>query len=276
MIREINVSKVKEKIKELLIKANFDIGADKIVSFDALTKEDDNPILKDLLDNYTIAKTNQIAICQDTGMVIVFLKIGQDVHLVGGSLTDSINAAIKEVYLDYFLRKSIVNDPLFDRVNSRDNTPAIIHTEIVEGDSIEVMVMPKGFGSENMSRVKMFSPSADSNEVIDFIVETVKEGAVNACPPIYLGIGIGGTLDYVTILAKKGLLKRDKHLDSKYSKMEAEIFKRVNDLNIGPGGFGGKNTCLAVNIVDFPTHISGLPVCVSISCHANRHCEGII
>ncbi len=231
-------------------------------------------VLGDILENIKVSKEENLPLCQDTGMACVFVEIGQDVHVTGGSLENAINEGVRQGYKNGFLRKSVVGDPL-KRINTGDNSPAVINYKIVEGENIFIRLSPKGFGSENMSRVKMCKPSDGEKGVVDFVLETVALAGSNPCPPIIVGVGIGGTFDKVTLLAKEALLRPvDKqNADFYYADMERDLLKKINELGIGPQGFGGKATALAVNIETFPTHIAGLPVAVNISCHVTRHAE---
>ena len=275
-MREINVAEIVEQVKELCIDANKLLPDDLVecISCGCQNEQKELPksIMNDLMRNLDCAKELNIPICQDTGMAVVFVEVGQDVHIVGGSFEDAINEGVRKGYVDGLLRKSVVADPL-ERVNTNDNTPAIIHTRIVDGDKIKITVAPKGFGSENMSRIKMFTPSATKDDIVDFVVETVKIAGGNPCPPIVLGIGIGGDFEGCAILSKKALCRPVSERNEKelYATMEAEILERVNATNIGPQGFGGKTTALAVNIETAPTHIAGLPVAVNVGCHVTRH-----
>ena len=275
-MREIHISQIIDVVKELCIEANYYLS--KVVK-EALcnAKENENwPLAENILDqlilNSNIAKNEDKPICQDTGMACIFVEIGQDVHIVGGLLEDAINEGVRRGYDEGFLRKSVVKDPL-NRINTKDNTPAIIYYDIVSGDKIKITVAPKGFGSENMSRIKMLKPSDGLQGVKDFIVETVKLAGPNPCPPIVIGVGIGGTFDKAAYLAKKALIRPlDKRNDEKfYSDLELELLEIINSLGIGPQGFGGKTTALGLNIETYPTHIAGLPVAVNINCHATRH-----
>ncbi len=234
-------------------------------------------ILEQIVENANVARTQNMPICQDTGMAVVFLEIGQDVHVTGGSLSDSINEGVRRGYEKGYLRKSVVRDPL-TRVNTGDNTPAVIHYEIVPGENLKITVAPKGFGSENMSAVKMLKPSDGIEGVKKFIMETVEKAGPNACPPIVVGVGIGGTMEKATILAKKSLLRSidETNASEFYRNLELEMLDKVNKLGIGPSGLGGNVTALSVNIEVFPTHIAGLPVAVNISCHATRHMEALL
>lgn len=282
MLKEIDTSLIEKKVVELLLDANYDIG-DEFLNNLARQKEEENNdlakiVLNQLIENDKIAKLESIPMCQDTGMAVIFIEIGQDVHLVGKNLYDAINDGVKEAYTSGYLRKSVVADPLFNRINTKDNTPAIIHTEIVPGDKIHIVVAPKGFGSENMSVVKMLKPADGVDGVKGFILETVKKAGPNPCPPIIVGVGIGGTFEKVAYLSKKALT-RDigvHNADERYAKLERELFELINTLDIGPAGLGGKTTALAVNIEFYPTHIAGLPVAVNICCHAYRHKSGYV
>ena len=277
-MREIHVSEITKVVKELCIESNYYLSKD---VKDALQKAKENEtwelaenILDKIILNSNIAKNEDIPICQDTGMACVFMEIGQDVHIIGGLLEDAINEGVRQGYDEGFLRKSVVKDPL-DRVNTNDNTPAIIYYDIVQGDKIKITVSPKGFGSENMSRIKMLKPSDGLKGVKDFIIETVMLAGPNPCPPIVIGVGIGGTFDKAAYLAKKALIRPLDKRNSKefYSNLEEELLEAINKLGIGPQGFGGKTTALGVNIETYPTHIAGLPVAVNINCHVTRHKE---
>lgn len=277
-MREIHVSEITKVVKELCIESNYYLSKD---VKEALQKAKENEtwelaenILDKIILNSNIAKNEDMPICQDTGMACVFMEIGQDVHIIGGLLEDAINEGVRQGYDEGFLRKSVVKDPL-DRVNTNDNTPAIIYYEIVQGDKIKITVSPKGFGSENMSRIKMLKPSDGLKGVKDFIIETVMLAGPNPCPPIVIGVGIGGTFDKAAYLAKKALIRPLDKRNSKefYSNLEEELLEAINKLGIGPQGFGGKTTALGVNIETYPTHIAGLPVAVNINCHVTRHKE---
>ena len=277
-MREIHVSEITKVVKELCIESNYYLSKD---VKEALQKAKENEtwelaenILDKIILNSNIAKNEDMPICQDTGMACVFMEIGQDVHIIGGLLEDAINEGVRQGYAEGFLRKSVVKDPL-DRVNTNDNTPAIIYYDIVQGDKIKITVSPKGFGSENMSRIKMLKPSDGLKGVKDFIIETVMLAGPNPCPPIVIGVGIGGTFDKAAYLAKKALIRPLDKRNSKefYSNLEEELLEAINKLGIGPQGFGGKTTALGVNIETYPTHIAGLPVAVNINCHVTRHKE---
>jgi fumarate hydratase subunit alpha len=280
-LREIETQLIKQKTKELLLNVSFHLSPDVKKSLEEFkTKETTSTgkeILEIILENVELASKKEVAICQDTGMCVVFLEIGQEVVLKGDFIESAINEAVKEAYEEGYLRKSIVKDPL-NRVNTNDNTPAIIHYTIVEGDQVKLSVMPKGFGSENMGAIKMLKPSDGVEGVIDFVIETVKNAGPNPCPPIIVGIGIGGTMEKATLLSKKALLRKldDKHENPYYENLEKELLEKINNLGIGPQGLGGKTTALGVKIETYPTHIAGLPVAINITCHASRHKEIII
>lgn len=280
-MRDIDVSLIEQTISRLCIKANKILPDDlrERISLCGGCECEPLPksIMKSLEDNIEAAKELDVPICQDTGMAVVFVEIGQDVHIVGGDFEDAINRGVAKGYTEGFLRCSVVKDPL-RRVNTGDNTPAVIHTRIVGGDKIKIVVAPKGFGSENMSCLKMFTPSATRETIIDYIVESVKRAGSNPCPPMVLGIGIGGTFEQCALLAKTALCRSvsEKNADEYYAAMETEILQRVNALGIGPQGFGGKTTALSVAIEAAPTHIAGLPVALNVGCHVTRHAEEYI
>ena len=275
-MRDINVSEVTEAVKKLCIKANYELSLDMQRALDdAQNKEESElgrQIFSQLKENLKIARDDQIPICQDTGMAVLFIKVGQDVHFVGGDLTDAINEGVRQGYTEGFLRKSVVGDPLI-RKNTGDNTPAVIHYDIVPGDKVSITCAPKGFGSENMSRVFMLKPADGEEGVKAAVVQAVKDAGPNACPPMVIGVGIGGTFEKCAQMAKEALTREvGRHSDIPYVKaMEEEILTRINNTGIGPAGLGGRITALAVNINTYPTHIAGLPVAVNICCHVNRH-----
>lgn len=280
-MREINVKLIEDNIAGMCIAANHYLGDDVKKCISERLKEETwrvgADILETIQENIAVAEEGVFPLCQDTGMACVFLEIGQDVHFTGGILTEAVNNGVRRGYEEGYLRKSIVKDPL-KRVNTGDNTPAYINTEIVPGDRVKIIVAPKGFGSENMSRIKMLPPSAGEEGVKDFVVETCKKAGANPCPPIVVGVGIGGTFDKAALMAKKALLVPldEKNCDKYYSDMEEELLERINRLGIGAQGFGGKTTALAVKIKTAPTHIAGLPVAVNINCHVSRHREVIL
>ncbi len=281
-MREIDVSVLTQKVAEMCIKANKILPCsleNKIC--DAVSCETDTlpkAVMQDIRENLDCARELDIPICQDTGMAVIFAEIGQDVHFTGGSFEKAINDGVAKGYTDGYLRKSIVRDPFYDRVNTDDNTPAVIHTKITDGENVKLTVAPKGFGSENMSRLQMMTPSATREDIVNFVVDSVKKAGGNPCPPMVLGVGIGGDFETVALNAKKALC-RDVSLRNKdefYAQLEAEILEKVNMTDVGPQGFGGKTTALAVNIEVSPTHIAGLPVAVNIGCHVTRHVTEII
>lgn len=275
-MRSLNVSEITKTIKEMCIEANHFLSEDMKCALATAVKKEESPlgcqILEQLQDNLKIAGEDMIPICQDTGMAVVFIEVGQDVHLEGGSLTEAINEGVRQGYVEGFLRKSVVKDPLI-RENTKDNTPAIIHYDIVEGDKVHITVAPKGFGSENMSRVFMLKPADGIEGVKKAILTAVMDAGPNACPPMVVGVGIGGTFEKCAIMAKKALTRPvDTHSEIPYVKeMEEELLETINKTGIGPGGLGGTVTALAVNINTYPTHIAGLPVAINICCHVNRH-----
>ena len=280
-MKEVLCSQITDTIKELCIEANKILPDDLVcrIKNGYENEENDLPksVMSDLLNNLDCAKELNIPICQDTGMAVIFAEIGQDVHIVGGDFEDAVNEGVRQGYVDGLLRKSIVKDPL-DRVNTNDNTPAVIHTRIVTGENIKITVAPKGFGSENMSRIKMFTPSATKKDIMDFMIETVKIAGGNPCPPIVLGVGIGGDFEYCAYLSKKALCRDTNERNSNpfYMEMEKELLEQINKTNIGPQGFGGNTTALAINIETAPTHIAGLPVAVNVGCHVTRHASAIL
>lgn len=275
-MRTINVSQITQNIREMCIEANHYLAPDMDSALKCAADTEKSPlgrqILNQLQDNLQIAGSDMIPICQDTGMAVIFMEIGQDVHFEGGSLEDAINEGVRQGYVDGFLRKSVVKDPLI-RENTRDNTPAVIHYEMTTGDSVTITVAPKGFGSENMSRVFMLKPADGIEGVKNAVLTAVKDAGPNACPPMVVGVGIGGTFEKCALMAKKALTRPvDQHSDIPYVKeMEEELLDKINRTGIGPGGLGGTTTALAVNINTYPTHIAGLPVAVNICCHVNRH-----
>ena len=280
-MREIQVSAVTEAIAELCIEANYELSSDMKAVFEQAKETEEAPlgrqILEQLEENLQIAKTDRIPICQDTGMAVVFVEVGQDVHLTGGSLEEAIHAGVRKGYIEGYLRKSVVKDPIY-RENTKDNTPAVIHYSIVPGDKVTVTVAPKGFGSENMSRIFMLKPADGIEGVKDAVMTAVRDAGPNACPPMVVGVGIGGTFEKCAYLAKKALtLSADSHSEIPYVReLEEELLQKINNLGIGPGGLGGTKTTLAVNILTYPTHIAGLPVAVNICCHVNRHATRIL
>lgn len=280
-MREVDVAVVAENIKEMCIEANHYLTDDMKKVFNDAVETEESPlgkqVLNQLKENLKIAGEDMIPICQDTGMAVVFINVGQDVHLVGGDITDAINEGVRRGYVDGYLRKSVVADPIY-RENTKDNTPAVIHYSIVPGDRVEITVAPKGFGSENMSRVFMLKPADGIEGVKDAILTAVRDAGPNACPPMVVGVGIGGTFEKCAYLAKKALTRDlDEESPKEYVRqLESEMLDKINKLGIGPGGLGGTKTALAVNIETYPTHIAGLPVAVNICCHVNRHAHRVI
>lgn len=276
-MRTIHIEEIISNIRQMCIEANHMLTPDMQKALECAVTDEKSPIgqkvLGQLQDNLQIAQEDTIPICQDTGMAVVFLEIGQDVHFEGGSLTDAINEGVRQGYVDGYLRKSVVKDPLI-RENTKDNTPAVIHYDLVPGDKVKITVAPKGFGSENMSRIFMLKPADGIEGVKNAILTAVKDAGPNACPPMVVGVGIGGTFEKCTLLAKKALTRPvDERSSIPYVKeLEEELLATINRLGIGPGGLGGSTTALAVNINTYPTHIAGLPVAVNICCHVNRHC----
>lgn len=280
-MREVNVSIITDNIKEMCIEANHFLTDDMKNVFEKAVKNEESALGKQVLgqleENLKIAGEDMIPICQDTGMAVVFINVGQDVHLTGGDITDAINEGVRRGYVEGYLRKSVVKDPIY-RENTKDNTPAVIHFNIVPGDKVDITVAPKGFGSENMSRVFMLKPADGIEGVKEAILTAVKDASPNACPPMVVGVGIGGTFEKCAYLAKKALT-RDLNEESpvEYVRdLEKEMLEKINKLGIGPGGLGGTQTALAINIETYPTHIAGLPVAVNICCHVNRHSHRVI
>lgn len=280
-MRTISTNEIIKNIKEMCIEANYYLSDDMKDKIDHACQVEESPlgrqILSQLEENMQIAESSQIPICQDTGMAVVFLKIGQDVHIEGMNLEDAVNEGIRQGYVEGYLRKSVVGDPLL-RENTKDNTPGIIHYEIVPGENIDITVAPKGFGSENMSQVYMLKPADGIDGVKDAVLDAVKLAGPNACPPVVVGVGIGGTFEKCALLAKKALTRdTNVHNSIPYVKeMEEDLLEKINNLGIGPAGLGGRITALAVNIETYPTHIAGLPVAVNMCCHVNRHKHRVI
>ncbi|EFE12501.1 fumarate hydratase [Clostridium sp. M62/1] len=280
-MRSVCTDEITENIKEMCIEANHFLSEDMREVFEQSVREEKSPlgsqILGQLEENLKIAGEDMIPICQDTGMAVVFVKIGQEVHIEGGSLSEAIHEGVRRGYTEGFLRKSVVGDPI-ERVNTKDNTPAVIHYEITEGDKIDITVAPKGFGSENMSRVFMLKPADGLEGVKEAILTAVRDAGPNACPPMVIGVGIGGTFEKCALMAKHALTRNLKEKSEKewVRELEEEMLVRINGLGIGPGGLGGTTTAFAVNIETYPTHIAGLPVAVNICCHVNRHAHRVI
>ena len=280
-MRDVNVSEITKNIKEMCIEAKHFLSEDMKKVFKNAVDSEESPLGKQVLnqlnENLSIAASDMIPICQDTGMAVIFINVGQEVHFTGGDITDAINEGVREGYVEGYLRKSVVSDPLISE-NTKDNTPAVIHYSIVPGDKVEITVAPKGFGSENMSRVFMLKPADGIEGVKNAILTAVKDAGPNACPPMVVGVGIGGTFEKCAILAKKALTRNlEEKSDIEYVRnLESEMLEKINKLGIGPGGLGGTQTALAVNIETYPTHIAGLPVAVNICCHVNRHVKRVL
>ncbi len=281
-MNKIKSIKIKDKVKELFLKANYHINQDLMKLLQQAQRKETSPIgkyvLNMIIENNKIASREEIAICQDTGLAVIFVEVGQEVRLIDGDFVEAINQGVKEAYQEGYLRKSVVDDPVFERNNTKTNTPAIIYTDIVPGDKIKFLVMPKGFGSENMSAIAMLKPADGEKGIIDFVVETVKKAGPNPCPPTIIGVGIGGTIDKAMVIAKKAIIRKigQSNKNSKYATLEKEILTKINNLGIGPAGLGGNITSLAVHIDYLPTHIAGMSVAVNVCCHASRYAEGIL
>ena len=280
-MRKVDVTEITKNVKEMCIEANHFLSEDMKKVFEQAVQKEKAPlgrqVLNQLKENLEIAGAEMIPICQDTGMAVIFMKVGQEVHFDGGNLTEAVNEGVRQGYVDGYLRKSVVKDPIY-RDNTKDNTPAVIHYEIVEGDQVDITVAPKGFGSENMSRIFMLKPADGIEGVKESILTAVKDAGPNACPPMVIGVGIGGTFEKCAVMAKHALT-RDLEEESPVPyvrELEKEMLKKINSLRIGPGGLGGTVTALAVNIETYPTHIAGLPMAVNICCHVNRHIHRII
>lgn len=280
-MRELDVKVITQTVRDMCIQANKRLPDDLAQCVACAAKAEEDPlargIMQDLVRNMAAAEELDIPVCQDTGMAVIFIEVGQEIHLVGGSLEDAVNEGVRRGYTEGLLRCSVVKDPI-RRGNTGDNTPAVLHTRIVPGSEVSVTVAPKGFGSENMSMLKMLTPAAGRKEVMDFVVSAVKAAGSNPCPPMVVGVGIGGDFEYCALLAKKAVCRSvsERNADEYYALMEKELLEQINALQIGPQGFGGKTTALAVNIEAYPTHIAGLPVAVNIGCHVTRHIKNII
>lgn len=281
-MKEIHVSKITDTVEKLCYEAAYNLDANVEKRICEMSKMEESDFGKyafeQILENIRYARAEQIAICQDTGTAVFFVEVGQDVHIVGGSLTDAVNEGVGRGYGKGYLRKSICSDPVFDRKNTGDNTPAVIHTEIVPGDELKITILPKGGGSENMGQLKMLVPSQGLQGVKDFVLHTVISAGGNPCPPVIVGIGVGGTMDKAVILAKKALARKigEPSPDPRYAQLEKELLEEINATGIGPQGLGGRITALAVHIEYFPTHITQLPVAVNLNCHASRHAYAIL
>ena len=281
MVRTINVNEITKNIKEMCIEANHYLSPDMDKAMKQAEQTEKSPLGKQILgqlqENLKIAAEDMIPICQDTGMAVIFINVGQEVHFTNGNITDAINEGVRQGYVDGYLRKSVVSDPII-RENTKDNTPAVIHYNIVQGDKVDITVAPKGFGSENMSRVFMLKPADGIEGVKEAILTAVKDAGPNACPPMVVGVGIGGTFEQCALLAKKALTRNvEEPSPVPYvNELEKEMLEKINKLGIGPGGLGGTQTALAINIETYPTHIAGLPVAVNMCCHVNRHAHRVI
>lgn len=282
MMKMITVQQITEAVRQLCMDVSYDLPRDVEQALqDGLSIEESSfgkYCLEQILHNCHLAREHHQAMCQDTGIAVVYLTVGQDVHITGGSLTDAVNEGVRQGYEDGYLRKSVVDEPLFERQNTGDNTPAIIHTEIVPGDALRILVVPKGAGSENMGAVKMLKPAEGLEGAKQFILDTVRSAGGNPCPPIVVGIGVGGTMEKAPMLAKQALSREigSHNADPRYAKLEAELLESINNMGIGPQGLGGRVTALAVHIEYYPTHIAMLPVAVNINCHAARHKEIVL
>ncbi len=280
MIREISCNTITETLEKLILRAEYELDPALVKSVEAAYAEEDCPAgkyaLSQLLENYNIARNEQVAVCQDTGMCVVFCELGQDAHISGGAFEDAVNEGVRRAYRR--LRKSVVKDPLYDRSNTLDNTPAVIHTRVVPGDRLYITVICKGFGSENMSAVKMLPPSAGEQGVIDFVVNTLRRAGANPCPPVILGVAMGGTFEQAAVYAKLMTARpfEEENADPVYASLEKKLLHEINSLGIGAAGFGGRATCLKVSICALPTHIAGMPVAVNVCCHASRHAKAVI
>ncbi|MDD3571848.1 MAG: fumarate hydratase [Eubacteriales bacterium] len=281
-MREINVSDISRTVANLFLQANYVIGDDVMDALGSAARHEPSSlgkhVLLQLMENNRAGAEESLCVCQDTGLAVVFLTVGQEVYLTGGSLEEAVNAGVRKAYTEGYLRKSVVGDPLFGRTNTGDNTPCVLHTRIVPGDKVHVLAIAKGFGSENMSRLAMLTPAAGVQGVSDFVVETVRLSGPNACPPLVVGIGLGGSFELAALMAKRAAslpLTRE-HKEQQYAALEKELLQRINGLGIGPAGFGGATTALKVHIITAPTHIAGLPVAVNICCHAARHAEATL
>ncbi|MFO7949943.1 MAG: fumarate hydratase [Candidatus Fermentibacteraceae bacterium] len=281
-MRELDVAEITQAVKEMSIQSNIVLGDDVKRAIRDAAEAEESPlgreILEVILENHDIAEENRMPICQDTGFAVVFLEVGQEVHLTGGDLEEAVNEGVRQGYGEAYLRKSIVDDPAIDRRNTTDNTPAVIHTRIVPGERVKIQFAPKGGGAENMSEVRMMTAADGIEGIKDFVVDRVKRSGGNPCPPVVVGVGVGGTFEQCALLAKKALLRPigEHNPDPRYADAEKELMRRINDLGIGPQGFGGRTTALAVNMETFPCHIATMPVAVNMQCHASRHTEKVI
>ncbi len=280
-MREISSQLISDAVRGLLIEANYVIGPDVEARMRSCMAAEPSPegrdVMRQLLENYEIARTERVAICQDTGMAVVFLDVGQDVH-IEGDLGEAVSDGVRRAYRDGYLRKSVVRDPLYDRANTGDNTPPILHTRIVPGDRIDILVSPKGFGSENMSQIRMLVPADGEEGVVRFVTEAIEKAGPNPCPPVIVGVGIGGTMEMAAILAKRMTARPldEPNPDPRYAALERRILDEINKSGVGPAGIGGRTTALSVNIATYPTHIASMPVAVNVCCHAARHAHAVL
>ena len=280
-MREIDVNRVEDAVCRMVQQINYEYPADIEQDMKAMAAAETHPIARStldlLLENAHIAREEHIPICQDTGMAVIFMKIGQDMHFIGGSLREAVDRGVARGYEEGYLRKSVVSDPLFARVNTKNNAPAILYTELTEGETVEITVGAKGFGSENMSVIAMLKPAQGIDGVKETVLSAIRKAGPNACPPMVVGVGIGGTFDHAAVLAKKAVLREARHNeDERYAQLEDELTQAANALNIGPQGMGGKTTVFRINIEHYPTHIAGLPCAVNISCHVTRHAKEVL
>ena len=281
-MRKIEAREITDKVKSLFLDANYNIGKDVLDALEEALKKEKSKVgqdaLKMIIENHRLASSEKLAICQDTGLAILFIELGQEACIVNGDYVEAINKGVEEAYVEGYLRKSVVDDPVFERKNTKTNTPAFIYTDIVPGDKIKITVLPKGFGSENMSALAMLTAAHGAEGILDFIVDTVRKAGPNPCPPTVIGVGIGGTADKAMVIAKKATARTlgTYNANPKYAQMEKEALERINRLGIGPAGLGGNTTSLAVHIDYLPTHIAGMPVAVNVCCHAARHASGEI
>jgi fumarate hydratase subunit alpha len=281
-MREIKTSQITENVNRLFKEANFYLSDDVLMAIEKAAQSEESPIavevLRQIIKNAEIAAKEQLPLCQDCGTAVVFIELGQDVHVTGGDLTKAVNEGVMRAYKEGYLRKSMADKPFSSRRNTSNNSPAIIHTEIVPGDRVKIIAMPKGGGAENMSRMVMLTPAAGRQGILEMVVKTVDEAGSNPCPPLIVGVGIGGTADQVAYLAKKALLRKvgEHNSDPEIAELEIELLQKINDLGIGPMGYGGRTTALAVNVEVFPAHIASLPVAVNLNCHSARHKEVVI
>jgi fumarate hydratase subunit alpha len=282
IMRELNAREITQTVARLFYEANYYLTDDVLAAIKEAAQTEESPagkeVLEQIIKNADMAAKEQIPLCQDCGSAVVFLELGQDVHIVGGDLNTAINEGVKQAYNEGYLRKSMVNKPFSARVNTKDNTPAVIYTDIVPGDRLKITVIPKGAGAENMSRLSMLTPAAGRQGIIDQVVKVVDEAGSNPCPPIIVGVGIGGTAERTLLLAKKALLRKvgEHNPDPEVAELEKELLEKINRLGIGPMGYGGRITALAVNVEVFPTHLASLPVAVNLNCHGSRHKEAVI